>query len=286
MGLIDKFRLEGKAGIVTGAARGLGKAYSEGLAEAGADLLLADMNVEQQEETAEELSDSTGREIVPTEVDVSSEDDVKRMVEEAGEAFGRIDFIINNAGIVAVEPALDVSLEDWRRVIDVNLTGVFLGSREVARYMIDNEIEGDIVNVSSGYGKLADLVPVSSYYASKAGVVNLSKGLAIEWGHEGIRVNVICPGWYPTPMNTDFYDNEKWRKHMGSKIALGRVGKYEDIVPVVVFMVSDASNYISGHAFEVTGGPIEVSEPVDTGIRFLEEMLGEEYLERFNFSKD
>lgn len=271
---------------MTGAARGLGKAYSEGLAEAGADLLLADLDIDEQEDAAEKISDSTGRKVVPTEVDVSSEEGVKGMVEEADDAFGKIDFIINNAGVVTVEPALEVSFEDWQKVIDVNLSGVFLGSREVARYMIDNGIEGDIINVSSGYGKLAGFMPVSCYYASKAGVVNLSKGLAMEWGHKGIRVNVICPGWYPTPMNTDFYDNEKWMEHMGSKIALGRVGEYEDIVPVVVFMVSDASNYISGHTYEITGGPIEIAEPVGTGVRFLEDMLGEEYLEQFDFPED
>lgn len=285
---VEKFSLDGKAAIVTGGARGLGAAYAEGLAKAGADLLLLDKLADKQRETAERISDFAEGKVVPMGGDVRSEVDVKEMVERADESFGKIDLVVNNAGVAQAKPAVDVTLEEWNEVIDTNLTGVFLCSREVGGYMIENGIEGDIINVSSGYGEIPDLLPLSSYYASKAGVINLSKALANEWGKHGVRVNVICPGWFPTEMTKSHMEKEKWKKHMDSKIALGRTGEMEDIVPLVLFMASDLSNYISGHVFEATGGPVETSETMDTGVRYLEEDIenGEKFLELFDFADD
>jgi len=281
MPILDKFGLNGKVGIVTGVSSGLGAAYAEALAEAGADVLIAARRMERLEEVAEKISKSTGRKIIPLKVDVTSEEDVKNMVRSADAAFGRIDVVINNAGVVFVKPAVEVALEDWNKVIDVNLTGVFLCAREAAKYMIGKGIKGSIINVASGYGLLADTMPISSYYASKAGVINLTSGLANEWGHFGIRVNSLCPGWFPTEMTQGFFENEKWVKHLSSKIALGRVGEMDDIKPLVVFMASDASEYISGHAFEALGGPLASAETIGTGIKYLKDALGEEYIKPF-----
>ncbi len=283
MSILEKFRLDGKAGIVTGVSSGLGFAFVEGLAEAGADLLIAARRIDRLEKVAEKISKSTGRKIIPLKVDVTSEEDIKNMVRRADAAFGRIDVIVNNAGVAVMKPAVQVELEEWNKVIDVNLTGVFLCAREAAKYMIEKGIKGSIINIASGYGELADTTPASSYYASKAGVINLTRGLANEWGHFGIRVNSICPGWFPTEMTQPFFDNKEWVRHMSSKIALGRVGKLDDMKPLIIFMASDASEYISGHAFEMLGGPVATAETIDTGLKYLKGILGEEYVKPFKF---
>jgi gluconate 5-dehydrogenase len=294
MSILEKFGLNGKAGIVTGVSSGLGFAFAEGLAEAGADLLIAARRMDRLEEVAEKISKSTGRKIIPLKVDVTSEEDIKNMVRRADAAFGRIDVradaafgridvIVNNAGVAVMKPAVQVELEEWNKVIDVNLTGVFLCAREAAKYMIEKGIKGSIINIASGYGELADTTPASSYYASKAGVINLTRGLANEWGHFGIRVNSLCPGWFPTEMTQGFFDNKEWVSHMSSKIALGRLGKLDDMKPLIIFMASDASEYISGHAFEMLGGPVATAETIDTGLKYLKEALGEEYVKPFKF---
>lgn len=283
---MERFRLDGKAGIVTGAAQGLGEVFAGALAEAGADLLIVtDRQVAKLEGVARRTSEITGRQVVPLRADVTVERDVREMVEQTHKHFGRIDFIVNNAGIVVSKPALELSLEEWRRVIEVNLTGVFLCSREVASYMIRNGIQGSIINISSGYGEVVDLVPNSPYYASKAGVIHLSKALACEWGRYGIRVNVLCPGWFPTPMGKPLHSNRRWVRHMCSKIPLGRLGEFDDLKPIIVFMASDASAYISGHVFEVLGGPVEVAEPVCTGLKYLGDLYGD-YVKLFDFPED
>jgi len=282
--MLEKFRLDGKVGIVTGAAQGLGTVFAEALAEAGANLVIVTRKqTSKLEGVAKKISDTTGREVVPLKVDVTSEEDVKGMVKRADEHFGRIDVIVNNAGINISKPAVKFSLEEWERVIKVNLTGVFLCSKEVGKYMIEKGIRGSIINISSGYGKVVDLVPNSAYYASKAGVIHLTKGLACEWGHFGIRVNALCPGWFPTLMGRPIHENKRWVRHMSSKIPLGRVGKFEDLKPIIVFMASDASEYISGHAFEVLGGPVEIAGPVGTGLKYLKDLYEEEYLKPFKF---
>ena len=268
--VLDKFRLDGKVGIVTGAAGGLGTAFSEALAEAGADLVIVtDKQVSKLKELAERISKETGRDVLPLKVDVTSIEDVKRMVKEADEHFGRIDILVNNAGISLACPAIKFDLDMWRRIIDVNLFGVFICSREVAKYMIQKKIRGSIINISSVYGELADLIPNSPYYASKAAIINMSKGLANEWGRYGIRVNVICPGFIRTPATSIFFESEEWVKYMSSKIALGRLGEPEDLKGLIVFIASDASEYISGHVFEIAGGPIETAAPIGVGVKYL-----------------
>ncbi len=284
MGILEKFKIDGKVCIVTGAAQGLGAVFAEALAEAGANLIIVTRRqVSKLEGVAKKISDMTGREVIPLKVDVTSEEDVKGMVKGADEHFGRIDVIVNNAGINISKPAVKFSLEEWEKVIKVNLTGVFLCSREVGKYLIGKETKGSIINISSGYGKVVDLVPNSAYYASKAGVIHLTKGLACEWGRFGIRVNALCPGWFPTPMGRPIHENREWVQHMSSKIPLGRVGKFEDLKPIIVFMASDASEYVSGHAFEVLGGPVEVAEPIGTGLKYLKDLYGEGYLKPFKF---
>lgn len=285
MSIIDKYKLDGKVSIVTGGARGLGRVFAEALAEAGSNLLLVDVDEDGVKEVAEKISDSMGGEVEALKVDVTSEEDVKNMVRKADDSFGKIDVIVNNAGVADARPATDMSLKSWKKVIDVNLTGTWLCSKKVAEYMIEKGIKGSMINVASGYGKVVDLRPHSSYFASKAGVIHLTKALSVEWGHHGIRVNAICPGWFPTEMGRAFHENEKWKKHMSQKIPLGRVGEFDDLKPVIVFIASEASGYITGHAFDVLGGPAEIAETVDTGIRFLSDFTDSDYLKLLGFGE-
>lgn len=282
--LLEKFKLDKKVCIVTGAAQGLGVVFSEALAEAGADLVIVtDKQVSKLQEVAKNISAKTGREVLPLKVDVTSEDDVTNMVVRADDRFGRIDVLVNNVGIVNSKPTIELSLEEWERVLKVNLTSTFLCSKMVGKKMIEKGVKGNIINISSGYGEVVDLVPNSPYYSSKAAVIHFTKALACEWGHLGIRVNTLCPGRFPTPMGESLHKNEMWVKHMCSKIPLGRLGKFDDLKPIIVFMASDASEYISGHVFEALGGPVEMAGPMGTGLKYLADLCGEEYLKPFRF---
>lgn len=282
--MLARFRLDGKVGIVTGAAQGLGETFAEALAEAGADLVIVTRKqVAKLESVAARIAAATGRRIIPIKADVTKEEDVKRVILECHKAFQRLDFIVNNAGVVISKPLLQLTLEEWEEVININLTGTFICCKEVAKYMIEHRCKGNIVNVASGYGEVVDLIPNAPYYASKAGVIHLTKALACELGPHGIRVNALSPGWFPTPMGEALFQNRFWVQHMCSKIPLRRLGELEDLKPVIVFIVSDAAEYISGHVFEVLGGPVEIAEPVCTGLKYLKEMYGSEYVEKFGF---
>jgi len=287
MTLLDKFKLDGKVGIVTGAVQGIGKALSEALAEAGADLLIVTKTqTSRLEDVADQINNNTGQEVVTHQVDVTSEEDVKSMVRKAESEFGKADILVNNAGIAKAEQAVKMDLEDFKSIIDVNITGTFLCARETAKLMKKKETGGSIINISSIYGLMGDYVPNAPYYSSKAGIINLTRGLSIEWGPHGIRVNTICPGWFPTPGNKGFRESEEWLEYMNGKIPLGRIGKLEDLKPVIVFIASEASGYISGHTFKVTGGPASVSGPIIQGIKYLDHLIDREYIEEFGFAKD
>jgi len=284
--LLEKFKLDKKVCIVTGAAQGLGVVFSEALAEAGADLVIVtDKQVSKLQEVAKNISAKTGRDVLPLKADVTSEEDVINMVAKTEDHFGRIDVLVNNVGIVNSKPTIELSLEEWERVLKVNLTSVFLCSKVVGKQMIEKGVKGNIINISSGYGEVVDLVPNSPYYSSKAAVIHLTKALACEWGHLGIRVNALCPGRFPTPMGESLHKNEMWVKHMCSKIPLGRLGKFDDLKPIIVFMASDASEYISGHVFEALGGPVEMAGPMGTGLKYLADLYGEEYIKQFRFTQ-
>ncbi len=282
--LLEKFKLDGKVCIVTGASQGLGLVFSEALAEAGADLVIVtDKQILKLKEVARAISKETGKKVLPIKADVTSEEDIKNMVEEANNCFGKIDVLVNNVGIALAKPAIELSLLEWEHVLKTNLTSVFLCSKIIAKQMIERKVKGNIINISSGYGEVVDLLPNTPYYSSKAAVIHLTKALACEWGRFGIRVNALCPGWFPTPMGEPFHKNELWVKHMCSKIPLGRLGKFDDLKPIIVFMASDAAGYISGHVFEALGGPVEMAEPIGTGLKYIKDLVNEEYIKQFKF---
>ena len=284
--IFEKFKLDNKVCIVTGAAQGLGLVFSEALSEAGASLAIAtDKQVLKLQKVAADISSKTGRDVLPLKADITCEEDIINVVLKTEKHFGKIDVLVNNAGIVISKPTLELSLEEWEKVIRINLTGTFICSKIVGKCMIEKKVKGSIINISSGYGEVVDLLPNAPYYSSKAAVIHLTKALACEWGHLGIRVNALCPGRFPTPMGKSLHKNRKWVKHMCSQIPLGRLGKFEDLKPLIVFIASDASEYISGHIFEALGGPVEMSGPVGTGLKYLADLYGKKYLKQFKFVK-
>ena len=251
--------LEGRVAIVTGASAGLGTEFAHGLAEAGARVVVAARRTELLEQVAAELRDRHGTEAIAVPADVSDERGVVELVEAAVDAFGTVDILVNNAGTTLLRPLLEHTLADWQHVIDVNLTGAFLASREAARVMIPKR-SGSIVNISSVFAQGATReYAVVSYYASKGGVEGLTKALAVELGPHNIRVNAIAPGFFPSPMATDmFADSELGerlrREVLTPRTALPSLPRSADLRGAVRFLASDESAFVTGHTLVVDGG--------------------------------
>ncbi|MBB6645694.1 SDR family NAD(P)-dependent oxidoreductase [Halobellus ruber] len=253
MSLLERFSLDGEVAVVTGAAQGLGRQMAAGLAEMGADVAIADLNHEKAAEAAAELDGGT--EVIAVETDVTDEASVRGMVETVTERLGPIDVLVNNAGIVENGPAEGTSLESWRRVLSVNLDGVFLCAKHVGRRMLDRG-RGRIVNVSS-MSAFDVNVPQkqASYNATKAGVSMLTKSLAVEWADRGVRVNAIAPGY----MRTDLVDevlanNPEMEETWTENTPLGRLGRPEELRELVVYLASEASSYMTGTTVVMDGG--------------------------------
>lgn len=185
------FNVRGQTAIVTGASSGLGMTFAEALAECGANVVLAARRIDRLEKLAKELAKEYCVKAIPVKTDVSQESDVLTMVKTAAQQFGSIEILVNNAGIASLSPSVDMSVEEWKKVIDVNLTGVFLCARTVAREMIKRNF-GKIVNIASIYGAVGDVFHAAPYYASKAAVINLTRAFAIEWAQYKINVNAIA----------------------------------------------------------------------------------------------
>ena len=245
----ELFDLTGKIAIVTGASRGLGRAIAIGLAKAGANLVVTD--VLDVREAIEEVQ-RTGREAVGLKVDVTNKKDVEEMAKQTINKFGRIDILVNNAGIYRSSTAESMSEGDWDKVVDVNLKGEFLCAQEVGRQMI-RQREGKIVNIASVAGQFAS--PQSAAYnASKAGVILLTKTLAVEWAKHNIQVNSICPGVFATPMTEGLMEDKRFLNTVRSDVPMARAGRPDEIVGAVIFLASKASSYVTGHVLVVDGG--------------------------------
>lgn len=253
MSIVDRFSLEGDTAIVTGAAQGLGRAMAAGLAEMGADVAIADVNVEKAERTAADLDGET--DVVAVEVDVTDEASVESMVETVTDELGPIDVLVNNAGIPANGAAEETSFEDWRDVMAVNLDGVFLCSKHVGRQMLDRG-EGRVVNVSS-MSAIDVNVPQkqASYNASKAGVSMLTQSLAVEWADRGVRVNAIAPGYMRTDLVDEVLENDPEMEEIWlENTPMGRLGRPEELQELVVYLASEASSYVTGSTMVIDGG--------------------------------
>jgi NAD(P)-dependent dehydrogenase (short-subunit alcohol dehydrogenase family) len=248
-GILDLFRLDGKVAIVTGASSGLGVAFAEGLADAGADVAICARRVERLEDTRERVQ-AHGRRCVAVEADVSKPEDCARVVEQAAGELGRVDVLVNNAGIGTAVPASREQPDDFRRVIDINLNGSYWMAQAAAKAMTDG---GSIVNIGSVLGSTTAGLPQAAYASSKAAIIGLTRDLAQQWtGRKKIRVNALAPGFFESEMTEQY--PEGYLEQMMWRVPVGRKGEARELVAAAIFLASDASSYVTGVLLPVDGG--------------------------------
>jgi NAD(P)-dependent dehydrogenase (short-subunit alcohol dehydrogenase family) len=246
------FDLSGRVALITGGSVGLGRQMAEGLAEMGANLVLCARKKERCQQTAEELRKMRVRTLA-FGCDVKDPASIRAVVEKTVNEFGQIDILINNAGTSWGALAEDMTLEQWHKVIETNLTGTFLFSQAVGKVMISQR-RGKIINIASVAGMRGSPPSFSAigYSASKGGVIIFTKDLARKWGMYNIQVNAIAPGWFPTDMSDGIIQRNK--ESLLANIPLGRFGGPNDLKGAAIFLASDASNFVTGHTLVVDGG--------------------------------
>ncbi|MGZ4467241.1 MAG: SDR family NAD(P)-dependent oxidoreductase [Nocardioidaceae bacterium] len=249
MTVLDMFRLDGKVAVVTGASSGLGVAFAKALAEAGADVVLGARRVERLEDTRP-LVVAAGRRALPVQTDVARPEDCQALVDAGLAEFGRIDVLVNNAGVGTAHPATRETPEEFRQVIDVNLNGCYWMAQACGRVM---QPGSSIVNISSVLGLTTAALPQAAYSASKAGLIGLTRDLAQQWtGRKGIRVNALAPGFFASEMTEQYPDG--YLDSMGPRIPAGRKGDARELAAALVFLASDAGGYVTGQTLAVDGG--------------------------------
>ena len=246
------FDLSGRVALITGGSVGLGRQMAEGLAEMGANLVLCARKKERCQQTAEELR-KMGVRTLAFGCDVKDPASIRAVVEKTVNEFGEIDILINNAGTSWGALAEDMTLEQWHKVIETNLTGTFLFSQAVGKVMISQR-RGKLINIASVAGMRGSPPSFSAigYSASKGGVIIFTKDLARKWGMYNIQVNAIAPGWFPTDMSDGIIQRNK--ESLQANIPLGRFGGTNDLKGAAIFLASDASNFVTGHTLVVDGG--------------------------------
>jgi NAD(P)-dependent dehydrogenase (short-subunit alcohol dehydrogenase family) len=248
-GVLDRFRLDGKVAIVTGASSGLGVDFALGLAEAGADVAVCARRVERLERVRESV-EALGRRCLATRADVTVVEDCDRVVAETVEALGRVDVLVNNAGLGAAAPATREPPDSFRRVIDVNLHGSYWMAQACGRVM---QPGSSIVNIGSVLGSTTAGLPQAAYASSKAAIIGLTRDLAQQWtGRKGIRVNALAPGFFPSEMTAEYPAG--YLDAMMIRVPAGRAGDPRELTAALVFLAGDAASYITGIVLPVDGG--------------------------------
>jgi NAD(P)-dependent dehydrogenase (short-subunit alcohol dehydrogenase family) len=247
--ILDRFKLDGKVAIVTGASSGLGVAFAKGLAEAGADVAICARRVERLEDTKASV-EALGRRCIAVQADVAQPEDCTRVVEQTVEELGRVDVLVNNAGIGTAVPATREQPDEFRKVIDINLNGSYWMAQAAARAMKDG---GAIVNIGSVLGSTSAHLPQAAYASSKAAIIGLTRDLAQQWtGRKGIRVNALAPGFFASEMTDQYPDG--YLDQMMFRVPAGRKGEAEELTAALIFLASDASSYVTGVVLPVDGG--------------------------------
>ena len=253
MGIIEKMRLDGKKGFVTGGARGIGKSTATAFAEAGADVAIIDVDFAEAEKTAADIAGETGRKVIAIKTDCTDPKQVEDMVLQVTKELGGLDFCHNNAGICINVPAEEMTFEQWNKVINVNLNGIFLTDIAAGKYMLAHG-GGSIINTASMSAHIVNVPqPQCAYNASKAAVIQLTKSLAIEWAKRGVRVNSLSPGYIGTELTLNSPTLipliEKWNE----MAPLGRMGRPEELAAICVYLAGDASSFTTGADFVIDG---------------------------------
>lgn len=253
MKALEKFSLSGKVAFVTGGARGIGKAVATGFAQAGANIVIADLDLEEAQRTCQ-LLEQEGVQTMSIKTDVTSPESVNAMIKAIDEKFGRLDIAFCNAGICINVPAKEMSFETWSKVINVNLNGVFLTAQAAGKYMIEHNIKGSIINTASMSAHIVNVPqPQCAYNASKAGVIMLTKSLAIEWAQYGVRVNSISPGYIGTELVKNSPTLIPLIKTWNDMAPMHRLGEPEELQTVTLYLASDASSFTTGSDVIVDG---------------------------------
>jgi Dehydrogenases with different specificities (related to short-chain alcohol dehydrogenases) len=253
MGIIEKFRLDGKKAFVTGGARGIGKSIATALTEAGADVAIVDTDIAEAEKTAAQLSQN-GTRVIAIQADVTDPKQVDAMVSKIVEIFGELNVAFCNAGICMNIPAEEMTFEQWKKVIDINLSGVFLTAQAAGRQMLKQGKGGSIVNTASMSAHIVNVPqPQCSYNASKAGVIQLTKSLAVEWAMKNVRVNCISPGYIGTELTLSSPTLKPLIEQWNAIAPLHRMGRPDELQAIAVYLAGDTSAFTTGSDFIIDG---------------------------------